>query len=471
MPDALPPPEAAPPPSSFLRPYPPDHDVVIQIKNPHRPGRLGLLLTVIGEVGGLVSDIETRFIGRGDMFRDLTVSVYDEEHLAALLAAIRERSEAEVLGVKDLVFARHEGGKVHSGRTRDLESLEDLRLIYTPGVARVCRAIERDPGLARRYTSAGRTVGIFTNGTRVLGLGDIGALASLPVMEGKAVLYDQFAGLSAVPVLVDETDPDAFVETVVRVAPTFGGIHLEDIRTPDCFAIEEALIERLDKPVMHDDQHGTATVLLAAVLSALRETGRGDGPAAWRAAARSMTCAQIGLGAAGLAIARLLMHYGFRVLGVDPSAEARARLEAAGGGGAALADAVATADVVIATTGVVGLLRPEMIRPGQIVLALSNPVPEIFPEEAVAAGAAFAADGKSVNNALAFPGLFRAALDTGAPAITAAMKVAAAEAISALADPDELVPSPFHPDVHRRVVEAASAAAAPAAARSAAVEG
>jgi malate dehydrogenase (oxaloacetate-decarboxylating) len=445
---------AAPP--EFLRPYAPDYDVLIQIKNPHKPGRLGRLLTVIGDVGGLVSDIETRFVGREFMFRDLTVSVYDEEHLQDLLTAIRDGTEAEIIAVKDLVFDRHEGGKIHCGRTRDLESLEDLRLIYTPGVARVCRAIVDDPSSARRYTAAGRTVGIFTNGTRVLGLGDIGALASLPVMEGKAVLYDQFVGLSAVPVLVDEKDPQKFVETVLRVAPTFGGIHLEDIRTPDCFEIEDALIAKLDKPVMHDDQHGTATVLLAAVLSALRETGRGATPAAWRKAAREMTCAQVGLGAAGLAIARLLIGYGFRVLGVDPTPSAVARLEAFGGQGAELDDAMGAADIVIATTGVVGLIRPDAVRHGQIVLALSNPIPEIHPAEAVAAGAALAADGKSVNNALAFPGLFRAALDTGAPAITGAMKTAAAETISTLADPGELVPSPFHPDVHRRVVEAAS---------------
>jgi len=443
----------------FRRPYAPDHDVLLQIKNPHRPGRLGLLLTVIGEVGGLVSEITTRFVGRDAMLRDLTVSVYDEEHLEELLRAIPGRTEAQVLGVKDLVFERHLGGKIHCGRTKELAGLEDLRLVYTPGVARVCRAIRDEPALARRYTTAGRTVGIFTNGTRVLGLGDIGALASMPVMEGKAVLYDQFAGLSAVPVLVDERDPAAFVETVMRVAPTFAGIHLEDIRTPDCFEIEDALIARLDKPVMHDDQHGTATVLLAAVLSALRETGRGLAPADWRKAARGLTCAQIGLGAAGLAIARLLIEYGFRVLGVDPSPDARARLESHGGTIADLEDAIAAADVLIATTGVVGLIRPESIRTGQIVLALSNPVPEIRPSEAIAAGAAFAADGQSVNNALAFPGLFRAAIDTGAPAITGPMKTAAAEAISVLADPGELVPSPFHPEVHQQVVAAAAGAA------------
>ncbi|MFN3597190.1 MAG: NAD-dependent malic enzyme [Rubricoccaceae bacterium] len=437
------------PDPSALRPALPDYDVVLSIRNPQRPGMIGTLLTVVGQRGALVGDIETRFIGKNHFVRDVTLSVYDEDHLAEVLVAIRDETETEVLDVKDLVFERHAGGKIRVARTGALETVEDLRYIYTPGVARVCRAIQRDPALARRYTAAGQTVGIFTNGTRVLGLGNIGPLASLPVMEGKAVLYERFAGLSAVPVLVDTEDPDEFIETVVRVAPSFGGIHLEDIRTPDCFAIEEELIRRLPQPVMHDDQHGTATVLLAAVLSALRHTGR--------AGTRRLTCAQIGLGAAGLAIARLLMDYGFDVVGVDPGADARARLERAGGRTAPLDEGAAEADVLIATTGVVGLITPALVRPGQIVLALSNPVPEITPEAALTAGAALAADGRSVNNALAFPGLFKAALETGAPAITSAMKIAAAEAISALAEPDELVPSPFHAQVHARVVEAVRA--------------
>jgi malate dehydrogenase (oxaloacetate-decarboxylating) len=432
-----------------LRPRLPETDIVVTVRNPHRAGQLGRLLTIIGEAGAIVGDVETQFIGKDHSVREITVSVHDTDHLEQVLRALRRQTEAEILDVKDLVFERHQGGKLHSSRTRNLERLEDLRYIYTPGVARVCTAIQRDPALARQYTGVGNSVGIFTNGTRVLGLGNIGALPSLPVMEGKAVLYDQFVGLSATPILIDTEDPDEFVETVVRVAPTFGGIHLEDIRTPDCFAIEDALIRRLNKPVMHDDQHGTATVLLAAVLSALRYTGR----AGWR----ELTCAQIGLGAAGLAIARLLMDYGFRVVGVDPGEESRVRLERSGGTTAALPDAMHQADVVIATTGVVGLIRPEMIRPGQIILALSNPVPEIFPEDALAAGAAFAADGQSVNNALAFPGLFKAALSVQAEAITSPMKIAAAEAISALAPEDELVPSPFHPLVHQQVVAAVTA--------------
>ena len=434
------------------RPALPELDVVLTVRNPQRPGMIGRFLTVVGEHEALVGDIETVFVGRDHFLRDVGVTVFDEAHLEDVLAAVREETDTEVVDVKDVVFERHVGGKIHSGSTTPVESLDDLRTIYTPGVARVCRAIEADPTLARRYTSIGQTVGVFTNGTRVLGLGDIGPLAALPVMEGKAVLYDRFVGLSAVPILVDTADPQEFVDTVCRVAPTFGGVHLEDIRTPDCFWIEDELIRRLPQPVMHDDQHGTATVLLAAVLSALRLTGQPE--------RRDLTCVQVGLGAAGLAIARLLMHAGFPVVGVDPSPEARARLERSGGRTSDdLGASAAGADILIATTGVVGLVTPAMVRPGQIVLALSNPVPEITPDAALAAGAAFAADGRSVNNALAFPGLFKAALDVGAPAITAAMKVAAAGAISNLASPGELVPSPFHPRVHLDVAEAVRLAA------------
>ncbi len=436
------------------RPRLPETDIVVIVRNPHRIGQIGKLLGVIGEEGAAVGDIVTQFIGKDHSIREVTVSVHDMDHLDAVLRAIRQRTEAEIIGVKDLVFERHQGGKLHNTRTRELERLEDLRYIYTPGVARVCTAIQKDPALARQYTGIGNSVGIFTNGTRVLGLGNIGAVPSLPVMEGKAVIYDQFVGLSATPVLIDTEDPDEFIETVIRIAPTFGGVHLEDIRTPDCFYIEEELIRRIRKPVMHDDQHGTATVLMAAVLSAVRYTGR--------AGRKDLTCAQIGLGAAGLAIARLLIDYGFDVIGVDPSEESQARLVKYGGSIGELNDAMATADIVIATTGVVGLIKPEMITQGQIVLPLSNPIPEIYPETALRAGAAFAADGQSVNNALAFPGLFKAALQVQAEAITSPMKIAAAEAISALAPEGELVPSPFHPLVHRQVVDSVCAVCAAA---------
>ncbi len=424
----------------------PEEDIVLLIKNPHVAGSLGHLLSVIGGEGALIGDIEAQFIGRESSVRAITIAVHDQDHLKRVQEAIKDKTKAEVLEVKDLVFERHEGGKIHSGRTHALERLDDLRYIYTPGVARVCRAIQAEPDLVRKYTGIGNSVGIFTNGTRVLGLGDIGPLASMPVMEGKAVLYDRFVGLSATPILVDTKDPEEFIQTVEKIAPSFGGIHLEDISSPACYRIEDELNRRLSQPVMHDDQHGTATVLLAAVLSALRETDRSDDP--------SLVCAQIGLGAAGFGIARLLLDYGFQVIGSDPQPESQQRLIDYGGSVVDLQEAMQTADIVVATTGVVGLIKPAMIRPGQIIFAISNPVPEILPEEAIHAGASFAADGKSVNNALAFPGLFKAALAVQSTEITSTMKIAAAKAISALADQGEMVPSVFHPNVHEDVIQA-----------------
>lgn len=424
----------------------PELDILFEIKSLHKQGALGRLLTVIGEEGGIVGEIKTEFVGKTHSLRKITVSVYDEENLKSLVKAIEEKTEAQILSYKDLVYERHKGGKIHSGRKYDVKSIWDLRYIYTPGVARISREIKSNPEKAREYTSISNSVGIFTNGTRVLGLGDIGVLAGMPVMEGKAVIYDQFVGISAVPVLVDTKDPLEFVNIIEKISKTFGGIHLEDIRIPDCFFIEEELIRRLDKPVMHDDQHGTATVVLAAVISALKQTGRVKD--------KKIRVAQVGLGAAGFGIAKLLMDYGLDVTGSDINEASKKQLEKYGGRTASLQDAVGYSDIVIATTGVVGLIKPEMIRHGQIILALSNPVPEISPEEALQAGAAFASDGKSINNALAYPGLFKAALETNARQITPAMKIAAAEVISSLADENELVPSPFHPEVHRRVVEA-----------------
>ncbi|MGB3543239.1 MAG: hypothetical protein WBA11_09970, partial [Rubrivirga sp.] len=193
------------------RPALPEYDVVLTVRNPQRPGMIGRLLGLVGDLGALVGDIETRYIGRDHLLRDVTLSVLDEDHLEDVLTAIRAQTDTEVLEVKDLVFDRHLGGKIKTVSTTEVERLEDLRYIYTPGVARVCRALEADPGRARTLTSVGHTIAICTNGTRVLGLGNIGALASLPVMEGKSVLYDRFVGLSAVPIVIDEEDPEAFV--------------------------------------------------------------------------------------------------------------------------------------------------------------------------------------------------------------------------------------------------------------------
>ncbi|MFN8366640.1 MAG: malic enzyme-like NAD(P)-binding protein [Candidatus Kapaibacterium sp.] len=427
-----------------IRPRFPDNDVVFIVKNPHQPGNLGKLTTVIGEEGGLIGDVKTLLVGHDHVLRELVVSVYDLPHLGTIERAIQERTHAEIIEIKDVVFEHHKNGKIKIVGTRQVEGVSDLRYVYTPGVARVCKAIQQNPDLARDYTSISNMVGIFTNGTRVLGLGDIGPLASMPVMEGKAMLYNQFVGLSAMPVLINTKDPDEFINIVEKVSVGFGGIHLEDIRTPDCFYIEDELIKRLNKPVMHDDQHGTATVLLAAVLNALKKVNRyGD---------KSLVFAQLGLGAAGFAIAKLLIDYGFTVTAFDPNESAHKRLLDVGGTISTFEEAM-NADVVIATTGRVGLITKEHIKPGQIIFALSNPVPEIMPEDALDAGAAFAADGKSVNNALAYPGLFRAAIEVRAEKITSEMKIAAATAIAEQAEPYELVPSPFNPKVHETVIE------------------
>jgi len=424
----------------------------MEVKSLHQPGTLGKLLTVIGEEQGLIGDFTTISIGKTYSVRDITVSVYDKAHLDRVIEAVHKRTKTKILGIKDLVFEKHRGGKIHSTRNQDVKTISDLRYIYTPGVARVCKAIQEDISKARLYTNIANSVGIFTNGTRILGLGDIGPVAGMPVMEGKAVLYDQFAGVSATPILIDTKDPDEFIRTVINVSQTFGGIHLEDIRTPDCFYIEDELIKRLNKPVMHDDQHGTATVTLAAILSVLRLIGREPDA--------NITVAQIGLGAAGYGIARLLLDFGLKVIGVDPNPDSQKRLIDRGGEIESLQEAMKKADIVVSTTGIPGLIKPAMIKKGQIILALSNPAPEISPEDAIEAGAAFADDGRSINNALAFPGLFKAALESGANSITAPMKIAAAKAISALAEDDELVPSIFNPKVHKNVVAAVKEAIA-----------
>ncbi len=426
-------------------------DTILRVRLAHQPGRLARFATVVAQEGGLLGEITTVHIGETDTVRDITIETEDEAHTERLLDAVRALEGVELVQVTDRVFERHRGGKLHSTSKVELRQIADLRYIYTPGVARVALAIEAEPERAWDLTSLGNSVGIFTNGSRVLGLGNIGPLASLPVMEGKAVLYDKFAGLSATPILIDTLDPDAFIETVVRLAPTFGGIHLEDIRIPDCFRIERELDARLAKPVMHDDQHGTATVALAAIINACRLTG---------VDLRRARLGQIGLGAAGSAIARLASAYGAGdVLVTDLSDEAMQQAATWGARPVPLPQLMAEADIVVATTGRPGLIRPEMVRKGQVIFALSNPEPEIHPKEAMAAGAAFAGDGRSINNALAFPGIFKGALEARSRSITPEMLIAAAEVIAAHAGPGDLVPSPLNPRVHDAVRMTVSAKA------------
>jgi malate dehydrogenase (oxaloacetate-decarboxylating) len=357
----------------------------------------------------------------------------------------------EVVWARDRALLKHEGGKLVIESAHPVRTVQDMRDVYTPGVARACEAIVEDPSLASELTMIGRSVAICTNGTRVLGLGDIGPVASMPVMEGKAVFYHQLASVSAMPILVDARDVDTFVETVVRIAPTFGGIHLEDISAPECFEIEARLIERLPQPVMHDDVHGTAVVTLAAALVACRQAGL---------ELREQVVGQIGLGAAGFGIAALMVDAGAkRVLASDPNPLSHERASAKGIEIADMQTVMSEADVVVATTGVPGLIKPEMVREGQVILAITNPYPEIEPEDALAAGAAFAADGKSVNNVLGYPGIFRGALLSGAKQINPEMKIAAAEVLASLTPEGELVPYALDPTVHLQVSDAVREAA------------
>ncbi len=423
---------------------------VFRIEVEHAPGSLAKVLEVVGRAGFTVEGLETISRTGPRTLWELTLELPEGGDLT-LCEAIDSLPNASVVGRSDRVFTRHVGGKIETVSKVTIESQQMLRDVYTPGVARVCLALRDDPSKAAEYTNIRRTVAIVTNGTAILGLGNIGAVAGMPVMEGKAALFYSLAGLSGVPILIEDEDPDVVVEAVRAIAPSFGAIQLEDIRAPECFEIERRLQELLDIPVLHDDQHGTAVVALAGFLTGTSRVGLDVGKA---------TVGQVGLGAAGIGIARLLAAHGVeRLLGADLNPEAVAMFEGLGGQAAGLERVMAESDVVIATTGVPGLIKAEQVRPGQLIFALSNPDPEIEPVEALAAGARFAADGKNINNVLGFPGLFRGALQAGAGRFSRRMLIAAAECLSDLAPPDALVPDPLDRSVHDAVTRAVESAA------------
>jgi malate dehydrogenase (oxaloacetate-decarboxylating) len=424
---------------------------ILIVETVHQPGSLASVLLVIADAGLAIEHLTALRRDQGRTVWEITLEM-DEEADRSLYERIDQLPNARFVGKSDRVFNRHRGGKIKTVASLPINTLQVLRDIYTPGVARVCLAIKQDPQAAHDFTNLDNTVAIVTNGTAVLGLGNIGPLAGLPVMEGKAALFADLVGISGVPILLTETRPDRIVDLVASMELSFGAIQLEDIAAPECFEIEQKLRDRIAKPVLHDDQHGTAVVALAALTNAARQAGR---------SLRDSVVGQIGLGAAGTGIVRLLRAYGVEhVLGADRSEDAIARLVAMGGEGASLEQIMARADIVIATTGVKGLIKPEWVRPGQVILALSNPDPEIEPLVARERGAAFAADGKGINNVLAFPGLFKGALSARVTRFSDAMLMAAAEAIAKLARGDELVPDPLDKTVHERVAAAVREAAA-----------
>ncbi len=373
----------------------------------------------------------------------------------------------------DEVFALHEGGKIEVRPTIEVRDREGLALAYTPGVARVSQALAADPELAYRYTWKGNTVLIVTDGTAVLGLGDIGPIGALPVMEGKALLFKDFGGVNAVPICLDTTDVEDIIETVVRIAPAFGGVNLEDISAPRCFEIEQRLQQLLDIPIFHDDQHGTAIVVLAALLNAAKVTGR---------TVADLRVVVSGAGAAGVAVTNMLLDAGIGDISVADSqgivstsrgdlnsvkADLASRTNRAGVSGA-ISEAIGGADVFIGLSS--GNVPPDVVAtlaPNAIIFALANPNPEIHPDLA-ARHAVVVATGRSdfpnqINNVLAFPGIFRGALDVRASCITPMMRLAAANAIANVVgedlSPSMVIPSVFDPRVGREVAAAVAAAA------------
>ena len=440
------------------------------------PMAIGRVTTAVGEAGGGVMAVDIVESRDERMVVDLTVNAGDATHAEQIAEAVRALDDVTVHKVSDRTFLLHLGGKLEIAPTVPLRNRDDLSMAYTPGVARVCMAIADNPEDARRLTIKRNTVAVVTDGSAVLGLGNIGPAASLPVMEGKAVLFKKFADVDAWPVVLDTTDTDEIVRTVELIAPGYGGINLEDIAAPRCFEVEERLRASLDIPVFHDDQHGTAIVVLAALTNALRVVGKDIS---------DVRIVLLGAGAAGVAVVKILQAEGAKgeilVLDRDGILSAdRDHIDSSKRWVAentnperrtgTITDALRGADVFIGVSGPNLLSEDDVagMADDAIVFALANPDPEIDPIVA-ARHAAVVATGRSdypnqINNVLAFPGVFRGALDAGAKAITENMKVAAAKAIADVVTPDErrpsyIIPSVFNTAVAPAVAEAVQAAA------------
>jgi malate dehydrogenase (oxaloacetate-decarboxylating) len=451
------------------------YSLTIRVRIAHRPGMLGRVTTAIGEAAGTIGAIDLISLDDAQTVRDITVDTAGIEHGKAVAAAIDAIEGAEVIDTTDRTFLMHVGGKIEQRNKQPLRTRDDLSMAYTPGVARVCLAIAEDRQKAFQYTIKRNTVAVVSDGTAVLGLGDIGPEAAMPVMEGKAMLFKEFGGVDAFPICLSTKDPDEIVAAVTAIAPGFGGINLEDISAPRCFEIEERLKDVLDIPVFHDDQHGTAVVVLAALLNACRLTGK---------RMEDIDALIVGLGAAGVAVSRILLQAGVRrIVGCDSRGALHTGREdyldgsmppvkrwfaevtnpegRTGGPG----DVIDGMDLFVGLSGARVMPAEALARmaPEAMVFAMANPNPEVTPEEA-APYARIIATGRSdypnqINNVLCFPGIFRGALDVRAPRITEKMKMAAARGIAAIVGDDELredyiIPSVFNREVAPAVAEA-----------------
>ena len=415
----------------------------IRVRNEQKVGTLARLLAAVSSMGASIGSIEMLNETAQSVLRDITIYADDTEHMDKVIEAMRDNEGTRVLEIRDEVLALHQNGKIAIHSRFPIDSIATLRRVYTPGVAEVCLKIADDPELARLYTSISHMVAIVTDGSAVLALGDIGSLASMPVMEAKSMLLETLVGLSGMPILLNTRNPNEIVQAVAAIAPTFAAIQLEDISAPRCFEIEERLQSLLDIPVMHEDQHGTAAVSIAALTVAANRTGLDIHKA---------VIGQIGLGVAGNAIGRMLMRLtGKPVFGADLNEAALERFRRAGGRPSNMNEIMSECDIVMAATGQANIINPEMIRKGQVILALST---EVDSEEALARGAAFAADGQAVNNVLGFPGILRGAIDSQAPRITDEMLFAAVEVLVSMTPSGELTPNPLDKKVHLEVARA-----------------
>ena len=425
------------------------------------------VLNAISAQGGRTGDVDRKTHETGTMRYDILAFTTGDEQMADIRKAVDAVAGCDVLDVLDMAMEMHRGGSCEVRSRTPITSNTDLRIVYTPGVARVCKAIEAKPELARDFTNIANRVAIITNGTAILGLGDIGPVAGLPVMEGKAAIFWEFTGISADPVLIDTHDADEFIAVVEKIACGYGAIQIEDVSAPTCFKITRDLDAKLPIPVFHDDQHGTATVVLGTLISATQKLGRD---------LTKMTCVIAGAGAAGTAIADVLNHVGIADVVLCDSAGVvyrgrENRMDAEKIGLAertnkdnltgSLADAMKGRDLFIgvAQPGIVSREMVESMAADPIVLALANPVSEISRDDALAAGACIYADGRMINNAIAYPGIFRGALDAQASTITLDMIIAAAEAIAAVVPDDQLLPEMMDPATHQAVAKAVADAA------------
>src|SRR5919202_460441 len=450
----------------------PSFSLAIRLQIPNRAGMLASVTGSIAEVGGNLGEITLVERTRKIITREITVDATSTEHAEQIVQAIKALTDIKVIDVYDRTFNLHRGGKICVVTKMPLKSQADLAMAYTPGVGRICNAIAQDPEQVYSLTIKSNTVAIVTDGSAVLGLGNLGAAAALPVMEGKAMLFKEFAGIDAFPICLNTQDTDEIIRTVQNIAPVFGGVNLEDISSPRCFEIEARLRETLDIPIFHDDQHGTAIVSLAALINALKIVKK----------TIAEVCIVInGAGAAGVAIARLLRKAGAQniimcdskgVLSQNRTDMNPEKLEFAVSSSGTLEDALAGADVFFGVSAP-GVLTRSMVRSmaeNPIVFAMANPIPEIQPE-LIMEDAAIVATGRSdypnqINNVLAFPGIFRGALDCKAATITTSMYLEAAYAIASLVSPSQIDKEHIIPSVFDERVAIAVAGAVQLAARS-----